>query len=148
MTTLPDPTSVHPVGMINDQDPNTVFLKALIDHPNIEVGEYTYYSDWDDPTKFAERNVLYLFGPERLRIGRFCAIAKGARFMMSAANHPMLGSTTYPFFIFGGTWLERTGDLLPQVPSRGDTVIGNDVWIGYDAFVMPGVTVGDGAIIG
>jgi virginiamycin A acetyltransferase len=71
----------------------------------------------------------------------------GARFLMSAANHPMLGSTTYPFFIFGGTWLERTADFLPDIPSRGNTVIGNDVWIGRDAVIMPGVTIGDGAII-
>ena len=67
---------------------------------------------------------------------------------MSAANHPMLGSTAFPFFIFGGDWLERSADLLPRIPSRGDTTIGNDVWIGRDAMIMPGVTVGDGAIIG
>src|SRR3979490_1166865 len=71
----------------------------------------------------------------------------GAQFIMSSANHPMFGSTTYPFFIFGGTWLERTADFLPKISSRGDTVIGNDVWIGRDAVIMPGVTIGDGAII-
>ena len=92
--------------------------------------------------------MLYTAGPERLIIGRFCAIASGARFLLSSANHPMLGSTAFPFFIFGGNWLERTADLLPRIPSRGDTVIGNDVWIGRDAMVMPGVRVGDGAIIG
>ena len=137
--------------MIDDQERNTVFLKPLISSPKIEVGEYTYYNaynDADDSTAFETRNVLYTAGPEKLIIGRFCAIASGARFLLSSANHPMLGSTAFPFFIFGGDWLERTADLLPQIPSRGDTVIGNDIWIGRDAMIMPGVTVGDGAIIG
>ena len=137
--------------MIDDQTPNTVFLKPLISSPKIEVGEYTYYNAYknaDEATAFETRNVLYTAGPERLIIGRFCAIASGARFLMSSANHPMLGSTAFPFFIFGGDWLERTADLLPQIPSRGDTVIGNDIWIGRDAIIMPGVSVGDGAIIG
>ena len=134
--------------MIDDQEHSTVFLKPLISSPNIEVGEYTYYNNADGASAFETRNVLYPFGPERLIIGRFCSIASGARFLMSAANHPMLGSTVFPFFIFGGDWLERLADLLPRIPSRGDTLIGNDVWIGRDAMVMPGVTVGDGAIIG
>jgi virginiamycin A acetyltransferase len=137
--------------MIDNQEHNTVFLKPLITSPKIEIGEYTYYNDYnnlDDATAFETRNVLYTAGPEKLIIGRFCAIASGARFLMSAANHPMLGSTAFPFFIFGGDWLERSADLLPRIPSRGDTVIGNDVWIGRDAMIMPGVTVGDGAIIG
>lgn len=134
--------------MLDDQEPHTVFLKPLITSPKIEVGEFTYYNDqWDDPTAFETRNVLYTAGPERLVIGRFCAIAAGARFLLSAANHPMLGSTTFPFFIFGGDWLERSADLLPRIPSRGDTVIGNDVWIGREATVMPGVTIGDGAVV-
>jgi virginiamycin A acetyltransferase len=134
--------------MIDDQEPNTVFLRPLVTSPKIEVGEYTYYNDADDPTAFESRNVLHTAGPERLIIGRFCAIATGARFLLSAANHPMLGSTSFPFFVFGGDWLERTADLLPRIAGRGDTVIGNDVWIGRDAMIMPGVTVGDGAIIG
>jgi virginiamycin A acetyltransferase len=137
--------------MIDNQEHNTVFLKPLITSPKIEIGEYTYYNTFNDAdaaTAFETRNVLYTAGPERLIIGRFCAIASGARFLLSSANHPMLGSTAFPFFIFGGDWLERTADLLPRIPSRGDTVIGNDVWIGRDAMVMPGVTVGDGAIIG
>ena len=125
-----------------------MFLKPLVTSPKIEIGEYTYYNDAENATDFETRNVLHTAGPERLIIGRFCAIATGARFLMSAANHPMLGSTAFPFFIFGGDWLERTADLLPTIPSRGDTTIGNDVWIGRDAMIMPGVTVGDGAIIG
>jgi virginiamycin A acetyltransferase len=137
--------------MIDGQERNTVFLKPLVTSPKIEIGEYTYYnnaySNADDTTAFETRNVLYTAGPERLIIGRFCAIASGARFLLSSANHPILGSTAFPFFIFGGDWLERTADLLGRIVSRGDTAIGNDVWIGRDAMVMPGVTVGDGAII-
>ena len=146
----PDPSHIVIPGMIDGQERNTVFLKPLITSPKIEVGEYTYYNDYDGggATSFETRNVLYTAGPERLIIGRFCAIATGARFLLSSANHPILGSTAFPFFIFGGDWLERTADLLPRIPSRGDTVIGNDVWIGRDAVIMPGVTVGDSAIIG
>jgi virginiamycin A acetyltransferase len=136
--------------MLDDQERNTVFLRPLVTSPKVEIGEYTYYNDYDggDATSFETRNVLYTAGPERLIIGRFCAIATGARFLLSSANHPMLGSTAYPFFIFGGDWFERSADLLPRIRSRGDTVIGNDVWIGRDAVIMPGVTIGDGAIVG
>ena len=144
---IPDPTSIRRPGMIDGQEKNTVFLKPLITSPKIEVGAFTYYNDSDDPTLFETRNVLYTAGPEKLIIGKFCAIAMGAEFLMSSANHPMLGSTAFPFFIFGGTWLAETADYLPEVPSRGDTVIGNDVWIGREAVIMPGVTIGDGAII-
>jgi virginiamycin A acetyltransferase len=91
--------------------------------------------------------VLYTAGPEKLIIGKFCAIAVDAKFLLSSANHPMMGSTAFPFFIFGGTWLEKTAEFLPRIHSRGNTVIGNDVWIGREAVVMPGVTIGDGAII-
>ncbi|TPK81042.1 CatB-related O-acetyltransferase [Mesorhizobium sp. B2-4-13] len=144
----PDPTHIVIPGMIDGQERNTVFLKPLVTSLNIEVGDYTYYNHADDATAFETRNVLYTAGPERLIIGRFCAIASGARFLLSAANHPILGSTAYPFFVFGGDWLELTADLLPRIASRGDTVIGNDVWIGRDAVIMPGVAIGDGAIIG
>jgi virginiamycin A acetyltransferase len=147
MEIVPDPTSVRWPEMIDDQEKNTVFLKPLVTSPKIEVGEFTYYNDSDDPTQFETRNVLYTAGPEKLVIGRFCAIAMGARFIMSSANHPIFGSTSFPFFIFGGAWLERTADMLPHIRSRGNTVIGNDVWIGRDAVIMPGVTIGDGAIV-
>jgi virginiamycin A acetyltransferase len=150
MTNVPDPTKVRWPGMLDGQEPNTVFLKPLITSPKIEVGEFTYYNAYnqaEDPTQFETRNVLYTAGPEKLVIGKFCAIATGAKFLLSSANHPMLGITTFPFFIFGGTWLERTAEFLPQVPSRGDTVIGHDVWIGREAMIMPGVHVGDGAIV-
>ena len=147
MSTVPDPTRVRRPEMIDDQEENTVFLKPLVTSPKIEVGEFTYYNDTRDPTLFETQNVLYTAGPEKLIIGKFCAIAMGAQFLMSAANHPMLGSTTFPFFIFGGTWLEETAEFLPKIHSRGNTVIGNDVWVGREAVIMPGVTIGDGAII-
>jgi virginiamycin A acetyltransferase len=147
MSTVPDPASVRRPEMIDGEEASTVFLKPLVKSPKIEVGEFTYYNDADDPTLFETRNVLYTAGPEKLIIGRFCAIAMGAKFLMSSANHPMMGSTAFPFFIFGGTWLEKLAEFLPKIRSRGNTVIGNDVWIGRDAVVMPGVTIGDGAII-
>lgn len=143
MPSAPDPSVVHPVS---GQD-RVVFLKPLIDDPRIEVGEYTYYDDPDDPTGFARNAVLYGYGPERLVIGRFCAIASGVRFLMPGANHADLGPSTFPFGIFGEPWAERTMDLVMAAPSRGDTIVGNDVWIGYGALVLPGVTIGDGAVV-
>ncbi len=88
------------------------------------------------------RNVLYAYG-----VGRFCAIATGTRFLMAGAAHPTMGVSTYPFTMFGGEWTERTLDLVTGMPSRGDTVVGNDVWFGYGATVIPGVRIGDGAVI-
>lgn len=148
MFTSPDPMRVRCPEMIDNQEQSTVFLKPLVTSPKVEVGEFTYYNDADDPTLFESKNVLYSAGPEKLIIGKFCAIAEGAKFLLSSANHPMLGSTAFPFFIFGGEWLKLSTEFLPRIPSRGDTVIGNDVWIGREAVVMPGVTVGDGAIVG
>ncbi|RSD11756.1 CatB-related O-acetyltransferase [Amycolatopsis eburnea] len=139
----PDPTVRHPLPAHE----RVVFLKPLITSPKIVVGEYTYYDDPDGATGFEDRNVLYAYGPERLVIGKFCAIAAGARFLMAGAEHPTMGVSTYPFTMFGGPWAERTLDLVTGMPSRGDTVVGNDVWIGYRATVMPGVTIGDGAIV-
>src|SRR5216684_3767403 len=100
VSTVPNPTKVRRPEMIDNQEANTVFLKPLIKSPKIEVGEFTYYNDFDDPTLFETRNVLYTAGPERLVIGKFCAIAMGAQFIMSSANHPLFGSTTFPFFVF------------------------------------------------
>jgi virginiamycin A acetyltransferase len=88
-----------------------------------------------------------MYGPERLVIGRYCALATNVRFLMAGGNHAMLGPSTFPFGIFGGDWQERTIDLVLAGESRGDTVVGNDVWIGYGATVMGGVTIGDGAIV-
>lgn len=139
----PDPTTIHPLR----EHERVVFLKPLVTAPHIVVGEYTYYDDPDHATEFETRNVLYAYGPERLVIGKYCAIASGATFLMAGAEHPTMGLSTYPFTMFGGQWAERTLDLVTGMPSRGDTVIGNDVWIGYRATVLPGVRIGDGAII-
>lgn len=138
----PDPLVLHPIP---DQ-PRVTLLKPLVTSPLIEVGEYSYYDDPDDPTGFETRNVLYYYGPEKLRIGKYCALGAGVRFIMNGANHRMDGPSTFPFPIMGGVWAEHAG-LLTGLPGRGDTVIGHDVWIGYHVFVMPGVHVGHGAII-
>ncbi|MER7115328.1 CatB-related O-acetyltransferase [Saccharomonospora azurea] len=139
----PDPTTIHPLR----EHERVVFLKPLVTAPHIVVGEYTYYDDPHHATEFETRNVLYAYGPERLVIGKYCAIASGVTFLMAGAEHPTMGVSTYPFTMFGGQWAERTLDLVTGMPSRGDTVIGNDVWIGYRATVLPGVRIGDGAII-
>jgi virginiamycin A acetyltransferase len=127
--------------------PQVCYIKNTVSNPNIVVGDYTYYDDPEDSEGF-ERNVLYHFDfiGDRLVIGKFCAIAKGTKFIMNGANHKMSGFSTYPFNIFGNGW-ERVTPDFSELPFRGDTVIGNDVWIGYDALIMPGVKVGDGAII-
>jgi virginiamycin A acetyltransferase len=143
MSPIPNPETLHPVA----GHPRVVFLEPLIQSPTIVVGEYTYYDDPDDPTAFERNNVLDAFGPERLIIGRYCALAAEVRFLMAGANHPTAGVSTFPFSIFGGTWAERTVDLIYDLPSRGSTAVGNDVWIGYWAMVMPGVRIGDGAIV-
>jgi virginiamycin A acetyltransferase len=140
---IPDPMAVHPM----EGQKRIVFLRPLIRSPQISVGEYTYYDDPDDATAFEQRNVLYAYGPERLEIGRYCALAEGVRFIMAGANHPMLGPSTFPFGIFGGTWAETTMDLVMGAESRGDTRVGSDVWLGYQALVMPGVQIGHGAVV-
>jgi virginiamycin A acetyltransferase len=143
MTDAPDPGRLHPVA----GHERVVFLRPLVRDPRIEVGEYTYYDDPDDPLAFEREAVLYGVGPERLVIGRFCAIASGVRFLLPGANHADLGPSTFPFGIFGEPWAERTMDLVMGATSRGDTVVGNDVWLGYQALVLPGVTIGDGTVI-
>ncbi|PWK09719.1 Vat family streptogramin A O-acetyltransferase [Pantoea ananatis] len=139
----PDPTAPHPLAGF----PQVCFIKNTVRNPNIIVGDYTYYDDPLDAENF-ERNVLYHypFIGDKLIIGKFCAIATEAQFIMNGANHKMSGISTYPFQIFGNGWekvMPGEGDL----PYKGDTVIGNDVWIGYEALIMPGVKVGNGAII-
>ncbi|BCG91766.1 CatB-related O-acetyltransferase [Mesorhizobium sp. 131-2-1] len=141
----PNPNIKHPIPM----HPRVGFLKGLVTAPNIEIGDFTYYDDPDGPDKFAERCVLhhYPFIGDRLIIGKFCAIAEGARFIMNGANHAMSGFSTYPFNIFGHGWEEGFDPKAWAKEVRGDTVIGNDVWIGMDAVIMPGVTIGHGAIV-
>ncbi|MFF3072389.1 CatB-related O-acetyltransferase [Kitasatospora sp. NPDC057936] len=141
--TAPDPTALHPLPGHD----RVVLLRPLVKDPRIEVGEYTYFDDPDEATRFEERNVLYSYGPERLVIGKYCALATGTRFLMAGAAHPDIGVSTFPFTMFGGSWTEQTLDIVTALPSRGDTHVGNDVWFGYGATVLPGVRIGDGAII-
>jgi virginiamycin A acetyltransferase len=124
------------------------YLKNVIKNPNIIIGDYTYYDDPIDSEGF-ERNVLYHypFMNDRLIIGKFCAIARDVTFIMNGANHKIDAFTTYPFSIFGNGW-ERVTPKIEDLPYKGDTVIGNDVWIGYDSLIKPGINVGNGAIIG
>ncbi len=125
-----------------------VFLKNVVSGANIEVGDYSYYDDPKAPEAFQENNVLYHydFVGDRLMIGRFCALATGTKFIMNGANHRMDGPSTFPFPIFGADWADHM-PLLAGLPTRGDTVVGHDVWFGFESLVMPGVTIGHGAII-
>ena len=127
--------------------PQVCFIQNTVSNPNITIGDYTYYDDPEDSENF-ERNVLYHFPfiGDRLIIGKFCALARGITFIMNGANHRLDGFSTYPFQIFGNGW-ESVQPQPQELPYKGDTVIGNDVWIGYGAVIMPGVQVGDGAII-
>jgi virginiamycin A acetyltransferase len=138
-----DPKDKHPMKGF----PQICFIRNTILNPNIVVGNYTYYDDPEDSENF-ERNVLYHFPfiGDRLIIGKFCALARGIKFIMNGANHKLDGFSTYPFQIFGNGW-EKVTPQIGELPYKGDTVIGNDVWIGYETVVMPGVQVGNGAII-
>lgn len=139
----PDPRTPHPMAGFEQ----VCYIKNTISNPQIEVGDYTYYDDPIDSENF-ERNVLYLFPfiGDRLIIGKYCAIGRGVKFIMNGANHKMNGFSTYPFYIFGNGW-EIATPAPDDLPNKGNTVVGNDVWMGYDALVMPGVQIGHGAII-
>jgi virginiamycin A acetyltransferase len=127
--------------------PQVCFIKNTVSNPNIIVGDYTYYDDPNDSENF-ERNVLYHypFIGDRLIIGKFCALARGVKFIMNGANHKMSGLSTYPFQIFGNGW-EEVAPQPGELPFKGDTIVGNDVWIGFDLLIMPGARIGNGAII-
>ena len=142
--TGPDPAAVHPLPAA----PQVAFLKNVVDHPMIEIGAYTYYDDPEGPERFVETCVLYHFDHmgDRLIIGRFCALAARVQFIMNGANHALDGLSTYPFSIFGQGWEDPAADWSRG--SRGDTVVGDDVWIGRCATIMPGVRIGAGAIVG
>lgn len=132
-------------------DHQTVYLKDVITNPNIEVDEYTMYNDFvNDPREFEKNNVLYHYpiNGDKLIIGKFCSIACGAKFLFTSANHKMSSLSTYPFPIFYEEWGLDAKDIRNAWDNKGDIVIGNDVWIGYEAVIMAGVTIGDGAIIG
>lgn len=138
----PDPARLHPLPA----HPRVVFLSNLDLPPNVTVGAYSYYDDPAGPQAFLD-NILYHFAflGDRLRIGKFCALASGVRFLMNGGNHRLDAPSTYPFLIFGGAWAAY--EPAGRFPNRGDTVIGNDVWLGYDATILPGVTIGDGAVV-
>ena len=132
-------------------DNQTVYLKNVITNPNIQIGEFTFYNDFvNDPTEFERNNVLYHYpvNNDRLIIGKFCSIACGAKFLFNSANHSMKSLSTYPFPIFFDEWGLDKMQVASAWDNKGDIVIGNDVWIGYEAVILAGVTIGDGAIIG
>lgn len=143
---IPDSTKIYP----RNEDKHTVYLKNVITNPNIEVGDFTFYNDFvNNPKDFEKNNVLYHYpiNKDKLIIGKFCSIACGAKFLFNSANHTMGSLSTYPFPIFyeeweHGIWVDKAWD------NKGNIVIGNDVWIGYEAVILAGVTIGDGAIIG
>ncbi len=133
------------------RDRETVYLKSVVSNPNIIVGDYTMYHDFvNHPEDFEKNNVLYQYpvNQDKLIIGRFCSIACGARFLFNSANHRLSSLSTYPFPIFFEEWGLDVKDITKAWDNKGDIVIGNDVWIGYEAVILAGVTVGDGAVIG
>jgi virginiamycin A acetyltransferase len=142
MLPYPDPSQTFPLPHYN----RLCFLKNIITNPQIEVGDYTYYDDFENVHLF-EQNVKYLFQfvGDKLIIGKFCMIASGVTFIMNGANHLTDAVSTYPFAIFGNGW---EGAMEGKTyPTKGNLVIGNDVWIGYNSTLMAGITIGDGAII-
>ena len=139
MTTRPNPNAIFPIPNVN----TLTYVKPTIKNPNIIVGDFTYFADTDFESHVTHH---YDFISDKLIIGKFCQIAAGVEFVMNGANHQMNAATTYPFYIFG-TW-EQKAPALSDLPLKGDTVIGNDVWIGQNATILPGVHIGDGAIIG
>ena len=139
-------TNIYP----RTNDLQTVYLNAVINNPHIKVGDYTIYNDFvNDPVQFEKNNVLYHYpvNGDRLIIGKFCSIACGAKFLFNSANHTLNSLSNYPFPIFFEEWQLDKGNITSAWDNKGDIVIGNDVWIGYEAVVMAGVHIGDGAII-
>ncbi len=139
---IPDKNTIFPLENIE----RLCFLKNIIKNPNIEVGDYTYYDDFESVENF-EKNVKYHFDfvGDKLIIGKFCMIASDVTFIMNGGNHITNAITTYPFDVFGGDWSRAMEGK--EYPYKGDTVIGNDVWIGYNSTIMPGIKIGDGAIV-
>lgn len=132
-------------------DHETVYLKNVIKNPNILVGDFTMYNDFvHDPQQFEKNNVLYHYpiNHDKLIIGKFCSIACGAKFLFTSANHTQTSLSTYPFPIFFEEWGLDVQNITSAWDNKGDIVIGNDVWIGYETVILSGVTIGDSAIIG
>ena len=144
--TIPD-EKIYP----HKGDTQTVYLKNVVTRPGIQVGEYTMYNDFvNDPRDFEKNNVLYQYpvNHDRLLIGKFCSIACGAKFLFNSANHALGSLSTYPFPIFYDEWGLDGKNVADAWDNKGDITLGNDVWIGYEAVILAGVTIGDGAIIG
>lgn len=144
MVQIPNPNEVFPCAY-----KTTCFIKNVVKASNIIIGDYTYYDDPKDPTAFEHQNVLFNY-PEfgdRLILGKFCAIASGTKFIMGPANHRIQSVTTYPFSVFEGSWKDIAPPHLASLPFKGDIIIGHDVWIGRESVIMPGVKIGNGAII-
>lgn len=139
MKNKPNPNTIFPLPNIN----TLTFVKPTIKNPNIVVGDFTYFADTD-----FEKHVThhYDFIGDKLIIGKFCQIGAGVEFVMNGANHQMNAVSTYPFYIFG-SW-DQSAPSKEDLPFKGDTVVGNDVWIGQNSTILPGVHIGDGAIIG
>jgi virginiamycin A acetyltransferase len=139
---VPDKNAAFPIPGYN----RLCFLKNIVTHPNIQVGDYTYYDDFDNVENF-EKNVKYLFDftGDKLIIGKFCMIASDVTFIMNGANHLVDAISSFPFAIFGNDWEHAMENK--KYPFKGNTIVGNDVWIGYRSTIMPGVNIGDGAII-
>lgn len=132
-------------------DKETVYLKSIITKPNIIIGEYTMYNDFvNDPVLFEKNNVLYHYpiNNDKLIIGKYCSIACGAKFMFTSGNHKRSSLSTYPFPLFFEEWDLERNNVTDAWDNEGDIIIGNDVWIGYEAVIMQGVHIGDGAVIG
>ena len=145
---FPPPDECRPVPLPDgSRHEGTVFLRAVINHPRWEVGDYSYASTFEPPDDWAARLAphLYEFSPEMLVVGRFCQIAHRAVFITASANHRFDGFSTFPFAVFGGGPVKGR----PSMPGRGrDTVIGHDVWIGQGATILPGARLGNGVIVG
>lgn len=132
-------------------DGETVYLKNVITDPNIEIGDFTIYNDFvNDPREFQKNNVLYHYpiNGDRLIIGKFCSIACGVKFLFNSGNHKMSPLSTYTFPLFFEEWGLEKDKVTEAWDHKGDIVIGNDVWIGYEAVILSGVSIGDGAVIG
>lgn len=144
---MSDSKKVYP----RTEDTQTIYLKNAITDSNIKVGDYTIYNDFvNDPTRFQQNNVLYHYpiNEDKLIIGKFSSIACGAKFLFNSANHSMLSLSTYPFPLFFEEWQLEKENVTEAWHNKGDIIIGNDVWIGYEAVILSGVTIGDGAIVG
>lgn len=132
-------------------DKQIVYLKDVVTNPNIEVGDFTIYNDFvNDPRDFEKNNVLYHYpvNGDRLKIGKFCSVACGTKFLFNSANHSLRSLSTYTFPIFFDEWELDAKNIRRAWDNKGDIIIGNDVWIGFEAVILAGVTIGDGAIIG